>query len=374
MMNLIKKHKPLLWILAIPVLNIFYMILNHGDATTVNLITDLDEHIPFVSWLIIPYVLWYPLILTALIILYVKNLKLYYRTLIALCMGLVISYIIYYFYQTTMPRPDITPDGLINSIVWLIYQTDQPYNCFPSIHVFTSYLVFSAIRQCKNVPFMIRFGFIISAWSVILSTLFVKQHVILDAAGGIVLAQFLYYIVGKCMHNRTLVKLAHYDKRIFQLFNQSLHRPFFNRLMRVITHLGGGIATIVCSVSVAIFAPGLWQTIGWQSVAALTFSHFIVVILKKNMQRNRPYVAIPYANIGSNPLKDSSFPSGHTTAIFAVVTPFLFITGSYGILLLLLAVSVALSRIHLGLHYPSDCIAGSVLGIGSALFMTVLIR
>jgi len=203
---MVTKIKPLLWILAIPILNVFYMILNHGDAKTSSLMTDLDIQIPFVSGFIIPYLLWYPLILASLIIFCMKNRKVYYQTLIALCVGLIVSYIIYYFFQTTVARPTIPKDGILNSLVSFVYLTDQPYNCFPSIHVLTSYLVIKGVVDCTNLSKVLRLMIVISSGMVIVSTLFVKQHVLLDVTGGIILAQFLYYIVGKCMYSLYLLR------------------------------------------------------------------------------------------------------------------------------------------------------------------------
>jgi undecaprenyl-diphosphatase len=69
-------------------------------------------------------------------------------------------------------------------------------------------------------------------------------------------------------------------------------------------------------------------------------------------------------------LKDHSFPSGHTTAVFSVIVPFLLQTPSLAAVLIPLGLSVGISRIYLGLHYPSDVIAGGILGgsFGSLCF------
>ncbi|MGV2686250.1 phosphatase PAP2 family protein, partial [Clostridium perfringens] len=71
------------------------------------------------------------------------------------------------------------------------------------------------------------------------------------------------------------------------------------------------------------------------------------------------------------PMKDHSFPSGHSTAIFSIITPCLFITPWLSLLLILLALTVSLSRIYLGFHYPSDCLAGCFVGTTSALLIVL---
>lgn len=171
---------------------------------------------------------------------------------------------------------------------------------------------------------------------------------------------------------RYLQKLHAHEKRMFFWCNRTISHTVLDRIFGLLTHMGGATFTIVCTLSIALFAPGLWSAVGWESFAALSVSHLIAAIIKKKFQRIRPYLALPDAKVGRNPLKDHSFPSGHTTAIFSVITPFLFVSGRLSFLLILLALIVGFSRIYLGLHYPSDCIAGSLIGTGSALLTVVV--
>ncbi|WP_019636969.1 phosphatase PAP2 family protein [Paenibacillus fonticola] len=189
-------YKPLLWILAIPILNVFYGVLNHGNTTVRSLMISWDHHIPFISAFIIPYVLWYPFIIAMLFAYFLKNKATYYRTLLTLCLGLIASYITFYFYQTTVERPIITETGPTYWLVNLIYMTDGPYNCFPSIHVLTSYLMLKGLSEC-NWSNLSKWTIMISSWIITFSTVFVKQHVLLDIVGAIVLVELLYFIVRK---------------------------------------------------------------------------------------------------------------------------------------------------------------------------------
>jgi len=167
-------------------------------------------------------------------------------------------------------------------------------------------------------------------------------------------------------------KLYHYDKRLFYWCNHSISHSLLDRIFRWLTHLGGATFTVACTLSLALLAPGKWSAAGWQSFAALSISHAIAVVIKRRYQRKRPYEDLPGAKLCSRPLRDHSFPSGHTTAIFAMVTPIIFIAGWISLLILLLAFIVGVSRVYLGLHYPSDCFVGGVLGLTTGIIVSMI--
>ncbi|KOP68381.1 serine/threonine protein phosphatase [Bacillus sp. FJAT-18019] len=192
-----KAYLPLLWILVIPVINIFYAILNQAHIPVYSLMTDLDAHIPFVPIFIIPYLIWYPFIFIVLILLCVREQKVYYRTLVTQCIGLLACYLIFFLFQTTVDRPQTMGSGIFERLVGLVYSTDNPYNCFPSIHVLTSYLMIKGAVGSDFVSKRERTAVKVCAWSIIASTLFVKQHVLLDVAGAIALVEILWYGVGR---------------------------------------------------------------------------------------------------------------------------------------------------------------------------------
>lgn len=161
--------------------------------------------------------------------------------------------------------------------------------------------------------------------------------------------------------------LKDHEYRMFFWANHKIQHAFLDLVLSKITHLGGATCTIAISLSIALFAVEPYKHTAWISLLALAVSHIPVAIMKKSYPRLRPYLVIPDTNICKNPLKDASFPSGHTTAIFSVILPFALIHGGIALALLPLAFIVGLSRIYLGLHYPSDCIAGGLIGTCAAL-------
>ncbi len=192
-MSKLKPHiLPLLLMLSIPLLHTFYELLNNGDRGARSLITSFDQHIPFIEAFIIPYVFWYLFIFGMLFYFFIYDRSLYFKTLLSLTIGMVICYVIYYFFQTTVPRPAIEGSGVLTNVIRYIYSADEPFNCFPSIHVLSSYLMVIAIRYCKTKTPVRIFAVNIAGYLIILSTLFIKQHVVLDAFAGILLGNILF--------------------------------------------------------------------------------------------------------------------------------------------------------------------------------------
>ncbi|WP_281889930.1 phosphatase PAP2 family protein [Paenibacillus sp. YYML68] len=167
--------------------------------------------------------------------------------------------------------------------------------------------------------------------------------------------------------SRVVTWLQHHENRMFCFVNQRIQHGLLDRFFNVITHVGGATFMISMSLLLALFAGGGWKLAGIQSCVALAISHLPVAIIKKKYPRLRPYLVVPDTHTCKNPLTDHSFPSGHTTAVFSVLVPLMFISPLILALLLPVALLVGLSRIYLGLHYPSDCLAGSMIGTMTAV-------
>lgn len=167
--------------------------------------------------------------------------------------------------------------------------------------------------------------------------------------------------------NRLVVKLLQWEHGVFKFINGRLHNRFLNFWLYYLTHLGGATFTISCSLLLWFVAPAPWGNVAFKSLVALAVSHIPVAIAKKLYPRVRPYIKLPGTNTFRNPLTDHSFPSGHTTAIFSVTVPFMAQAPILMVLLLPVAILVGVSRIYLGLHYPSDVLAGATLGSSAAL-------
>lgn len=183
------------WLLLIPLVDSIYLLLNHSTERVYLLVTMVDQRIPFLPYFVIPYIIWYVLLLVALIWFMYHDFQLYRSSIISIIFGLVISFIIFSFFQTTVPRPDILSHDIFSRLTQLIYTIDQPFNAFPSIHVLTGYIVFLGCLQTSTHSPKISLTIQGSVILVILSTLFLKQHTLLDVLGGLLLGRSLFKTV-----------------------------------------------------------------------------------------------------------------------------------------------------------------------------------
>lgn len=157
---------------------------------------------------------------------------------------------------------------------------------------------------------------------------------------------------------------------LFQWVNNKCRDSILSKYFITVTHFGGATGSIASCLLLILFATGSLRTAAIQSLLALAISHIPVQISKKIYPRKRPYQVLPNTITISKLLKDHSFPSGHTTAIFSVITPLLIWNPLLAVLLIPLSLTVAISRMYLGLHYPSDVFAGIFLGVGCGLLLS----
>ncbi|GGE75052.1 phosphatase PAP2 family protein [Priestia taiwanensis] len=195
MKKLVYNILPLSLLVILPLLGMVYNKLNNADRGVYSVMTDLDTLIPFIKIFVIPYVIWFPYILLCFIFYCFKERGTYYTALISFIIGQMVCFVIYYFFQTITPRPEVIGTDYLSRMVQYIYQSDNPYNCFPSIHVFTTYLMMKAMNDSNIKHFFLTCCINVIGTFIILSTIFIKQHAVLDAVFGILLASITYTIV-----------------------------------------------------------------------------------------------------------------------------------------------------------------------------------
>ena len=120
--------------------------------------------------------------------------------MLGLFLGMWISYIIYFIFPTEIVRPTLVDNSFFNSIINIIYISDRPFNCFPSLHVLGTYFVMRYTKKDNNK--YIYFYTKIVGVLIILSTIFIKQHFVLDVVASIVLVEIINVIVKKVSDER----------------------------------------------------------------------------------------------------------------------------------------------------------------------------
>lgn len=158
------------------------------------------------------------------------------------------------------------------------------------------------------------------------------------------------------------------DLNILKWFHSTFHElKWLNYAMSGITWLGEfGAAAIVLAVVLLIFKKTRWA--GLAVAVAFGIDVLIVnIILKNVVNRPRPWTEWAeleefYASAGVRKPTDTSFPSGHAAACFAAAIAITFRYKLKALLAIILAFMVALSRIYLCIHYPTDVLGGVLIG------------
>ncbi|MDD7389420.1 MAG: phosphatase PAP2 family protein [Lachnospiraceae bacterium] len=153
----------------------------------------LDHILPFCEYFIVPYLFWFVYVAGSFLWFMLKeDDSMFYRFSAVMFGGMTIALIIYTLFPNGIHlRPDL--DASRNLFTWLtslIYKADTCTNVFPSLHVYTSAVIaifFSKSRLVREKPGM-KYVLYAASGLIILSTVFLKQHSVLDMIAGNVMA------------------------------------------------------------------------------------------------------------------------------------------------------------------------------------------
>ena len=162
--------------------------------------------------------------------------------------------------------------------------------------------------------------------------------------------------------------LMEIESAILLWIQNNLRCAFLTPVMRVITTLGnGGAFWIALTVLLLIFRRT--RRIGVCCAASMLLTLLVVnLCIKPLAARTRPYELIEGLQILVSRPHDYSFPSGHSAnSLTCAWTIFRLAPKKYGVPALVLAVLIALSRLYVGVHYPTDVLCGAAIGVAAAL-------
>lgn len=202
MLEFIKKYKHGFVILIYSaVYTLLFAYLEHRPVHVYHIVhTVFDDYIPFCEYFIIPYLLWFPyMFLAVLYFIFInKNKREYYQLIFNLMMGMTVFLIVSYIYPNVQHlRPmEFSRDNIFTDLVAWLYRTDTPTNILPSIHVFNSLAIHMSLISCESLKKYrsVRYGSFILTVLIIMSTMFLKQHSVIDVCLGTTLALFGYLV------------------------------------------------------------------------------------------------------------------------------------------------------------------------------------
>lgn len=180
----------LIWIIVFEAIGWYAVTLPTKDVTL-----PLDRHIPLIPWFIWPYLLCYVFPFLPLVV--VKDWHRFNKALLAILLANATAFLVYILWPIAFPHPELG-SGLSDRILAFQFQYDfKPgANKLPSLHVTFAWLVYLVCRKQGLGRFRECLIFL-TAMLISVSTLFVKQHIVLDVLAGAAWAFAAWFAAGR---------------------------------------------------------------------------------------------------------------------------------------------------------------------------------
>ena len=157
-------------------------------------------------------------------------------------------------------------------------------------------------------------------------------------------------------------RMEGWELMLCELCNRACHYLTVKRIFVIVSRLGDGIFWYALMLTLPVWygrdALQASLHMGFVALAGLALYKY----LKSHLVRQRPYIQHGGITLGTVPLDLYSFPSGHTLHAMAFTMVALAYYPQLAWLLVPFTALVAMSRVILGLHYPSDVLAGALIG------------
>ena len=167
--------------------------------------------------------------------------------------------------------------------------------------------------------------------------------------------------------------IAWMDPSLFHLLNGVWTTPILDRIMPALSWVGNlGLIWVILLGGMAAFGKTTGRKIALAGLAALAIGFTSSEIVKEVTMRQRPFLALPDVRLLIPEPSSFAFPSGHTTSAFAAASGAVLAAKRllqrvplWGWGMLALAAAISYSRIYVGVHWPTDVVAGMLLGLAS---------
>lgn len=208
-----KKNVPLildiLLLLCFPLMLVLFFI--EEKTITSNYVViecSLDNFIPFIPQFIFAYILWYFVIVSPFLF-FIKDKEDYRRYMYFLILGFTAALLIYWLFPNGQNLRPTLPiyDNFAEKLVGILYRNDTNTNICPSLHVILCIGVAASVFHNKNYKLLQKWWMRLLITAVLLiisvSTVFLKQHSVIDVASASVLGGLLYVICYRLLPPKT---------------------------------------------------------------------------------------------------------------------------------------------------------------------------
>ena len=174
--------------------------------------------IPFIKHFVYFYDIWYPFIILNTFLVYKFNKKDFKYLITVMLLAGLLSHITFIIYPTMVLRPEVNIKGLSDFILYITYKLDSPaVNCLPSMHCVYCFATSFFILRSKEIKPKYRALIVTISMLIVLSTMFIRQHIIEDALLALIYTAFVIIVI---LANKGLInkiyqkfyKLIKYDE------------------------------------------------------------------------------------------------------------------------------------------------------------------
>ena len=194
-----KRSKIILLILCLIFYQCFiYFITKFTPLEFHVLVSSIDSKIPVVPIFIYFYIGWYLMLIFVPFIFYKYDELSFNKYILTTFIGITVCGIIYFVFPTLIVREPFIVNSVTTFLIELIYKLDTPaLNCLPSMHCLISFIFMIYCTLSKQIP--IKYKVLINVFStlVVISTVLIKQHFIIDVIMALIISIFISVIVNK---------------------------------------------------------------------------------------------------------------------------------------------------------------------------------
>lgn len=190
------EYRHLLLLLYWPIYGLVFLILERGLTLTYHpVVSSLDAKIPFCEYFVIPYYFWFVFLIGIHFYTGFFDIPAFKKLMYFIMITYTVTSLTYIFYPTVQElRPtEFERNNIFVMIVRALYEFDTNTNVCPSLHVIGSFSVLFTSWQCKRFKTPLwQLGFVISTVLICASTVFLKQHSVIDIWAALIVCAVAY--------------------------------------------------------------------------------------------------------------------------------------------------------------------------------------